>query len=178
MKRGQIWISAVLYIAIGIIVITIILAASIPLIDKTKDRNTVAETKNLLLTIDETINIVAREGPGSQRELSPLTINEGALMIDEVNNNITWMMATTARILEPDTPIQEGVLALYLETTNVKDEFLMSIAMNYNDTIDLDLDSDYQPPYTGRYSAVIMHSGTFTTNNKGEDIPVIDIRIL
>ena len=33
-KRGDIWISAVLYMALGIIVIALILAASLPVIDR------------------------------------------------------------------------------------------------------------------------------------------------
>ena len=178
MRKAQIWISAVLYIALGIIVIALILAASIPLIDKIKDRNTVTETKNLLLTIDETIRIVSKEGPGSQRELSPITINKGRLFIHPETDIILWNLKTSAIILEPDTPIEEGVLSLLHKTTQVKNEYLMTITLDYTDHIDLELESDYQPPFTGHYSALILHNGNFTTTSLGEEIPVIKIKIL
>lgn len=176
-KRGDIWISAVLYMALGIIVIALILAASLPVIDRLKDRNTVTETKKLLSTIDETITIVAKEGPGSQRELSPLTVNKGQLFIEEKNDTIFWQMKTTAPLLEPNVPIKEGILTLLLTPTPVKDEFQMSISTSYKNNINITLISDYKSPFTGKYSAVIQHTGTYTTLPSGDVMPVIAIRI-
>ena len=83
MKKGEIWISAVLYTAIGIVAMTLILAAGIPLINKIKDRNTFAQTKELMYVFDESIRTVISEGLGSQRELSPFNIQRGDLYINE-----------------------------------------------------------------------------------------------
>lgn len=175
-KKGDIWISAVLYMALGIIVIALILAASLPLIDRLKDRNTVTETKKLLLAMDETIKIVSKEGPGSQRELSPLTINKGQLFIDEKNDTIMWKLKTSAQLLEPGITIKEGVLSMMLTPTPVKDEFLMTIGLSYQHDVNITLVSDYQSPFTGKYSAVISHTGAYSTV-AGETLPVIAIRM-
>ena len=38
-KKGDIWVSAILYFGLGIIVIAILLAAGLPVINKLKDKN-------------------------------------------------------------------------------------------------------------------------------------------
>lgn len=176
-RKGDIWISAVLYMALGIIVIALILAASLPLIDRLKDRNTVTETKKLLLAMDETIKIVAKEGPGSQRELSPLTVNKGQLYIDPVNESIYWTLKTSAPLLEPGVTIIEGVLSMNLIQTPIKDQYLLTIRLSYKDGIDLNLTSDYKSPFIGHYTAIIAHTGVYTTI-AGQTLPVIAIRII
>ena len=45
MKNGQTWISAVLYIALGTILLTIILAAGLPVINNLRDKNVVIQTQ-------------------------------------------------------------------------------------------------------------------------------------
>src|SRR3989344_3360128 len=113
-KKGDIWVSAVLYLTLGVIAIALILGAAIPLINKIKDRNTVAQTKEVLFTLDEAIRRVANEGPGSQRELSPFTINAGKLTIDQTAEVIKWELETEAVIQEPNIELKEGVLTLKL----------------------------------------------------------------
>ena len=169
MKRGDIWISAVLYMALGIIAISLILTAGLPLIEKAKDRNTVIQTKNLMFTLDEKIKTVANEGPGSQRELNPFIINSGKLIIDENNDRITWTMETKARLSEPNILIEEGSLNMLLNKTFVKDKFNINLFLNYND-IDLKLNSPFGNPFTGKYKTVIKHTGQFTGNK-----PIIEI---
>ena len=89
--KGQIWISAVLYSALGIIIITIILSAGLPLINKIRDRNLVTQTKDIMRTLDDNIKKVANEGPGSKRFLSPLIIDGGELVIYETNERLLLM---------------------------------------------------------------------------------------
>jgi hypothetical protein len=177
MKKGDIWISAVLYMALGIIVIALILAASLPLIEKIKDRNTVAETKNLLLSIDESIKTVAKEGPGSQRELSSLIIKKGQLDVRGTDDTITWQLKTSAPLMEPDIPLKEGVLHLELKSTPVVDEYLMTISLEYENLLDLVLDSPYQSPFMGQYSGLVLHNGTFSIAPDGSNVPAITVRI-
>ena len=69
-KKADIWISAALYFGLGIIVITIILSAGLPLINRLKDKNTVIETKDVMFKLDTAIREVIRNGPGEQRSLS------------------------------------------------------------------------------------------------------------
>jgi len=58
MKKGQIWISAVLYIALGVVAISIVLSAGVPLINKIKDKNTIVQTKDILFAVDNIIRKV------------------------------------------------------------------------------------------------------------------------
>ena len=82
MKLGEVWVSAVLYLALGLILITIVLAAGIPLINKIRDRNTVAQTKDILFVLDKNIRTVASEGTGSKRYVSPVNIDAVELVFD------------------------------------------------------------------------------------------------
>lgn len=168
-KKGDLWVSAVLYITLGVIAIALILGAAIPLINKIKDRNTVVQTKEVLFTLDETIRRVANEGPGSQRELSPLTINAGKLTIDETNEAIKWELETEAVIQEPNTPLKEGVLTLTLQDTRTEGKYNMLVETQYTN-IDLNLTSSFSNPFTGKYTMLIRHTGRFTSNK-----PVIQI---
>jgi len=171
-KKSVIWISAVLYIAMGIIVISILLTAVIPVVNKLKDKNTFIDTKKLLYILDNNIKTVAKEGPGSQRDLSPFVLNAGKLFIFENNETIVWTMETTAELIEPNIPINEGVLDLYLEKTQVVGKNLIKASIDYGSSYDLKLSSSLKPPFSGRYSLLIKHTGNYTMNK-----PVIEISI-
>lgn len=162
-QKGDIWVSAVLYLTLGVIAIALILGAAVPFINKVKDRNTIAQTKEVLFTLDETIRRVANEGPGSQRELSPFTINAGKLTIDQTTEAIKWEMETEAVIQEPNTPLKEGVLTLELKETKTEGKYLMLITTQYSG-IDINLTSAYNNPFTGKFSMLVRHSGRFPSN--------------
>ena len=70
MKKGEVWISALLYFGIGIVILTIILAAGTPVIKKIRDKNVVLQTKEVMFMLDKGIKEVAKGGPGTQRVLS------------------------------------------------------------------------------------------------------------
>ena len=97
-KNGDIWISAVLYLGLGLLVITLILSAGMPLVDKLKDKNVISQTKTLLFAVDENIRAVTSEGPGSRRLLSPFDIGKGEIYVEP--NRIRWQMKTPAKIME------------------------------------------------------------------------------
>ncbi len=176
-KKGDIWISAVLYIALGIIAITVILAAGLPLIQKMKDRNTVAQTKELMLILDETIRKVASEGPGSQRQLSPFVVKQGELFIDELDaagqgsNIIKWVSETGAVVMEPGIDKKEGNLIVRLEETHVEDVYEIQLKLDYNEFLDVQLKSEFGNPFAGEFSILVKNSGKFGDN----DLPVVEI---
>ncbi|HLC54980.1 MAG TPA: hypothetical protein VJJ75_00445 [Candidatus Nanoarchaeia archaeon] len=177
-KRGVIWVAAVLYIAIGMVVLGLILAAALPAIGKLKDRNVYAQTKELFFVIDKNIRQVVVEGVASQRELNPLTITKGALSIDE--DNIQWSMKTEAMIVEPspaDDRIikKEGNVEIWQEKTAVKGEYALHLDIYYpQDTgqIRLLLDpAGVGMPLQGTYSVLIKNAGVAATGK-------IDVNIL
>ena len=173
-RRGAIWVSAVLYIAVGTIVISILLASALPLVEKIKDRNSFVQAKELILVLDETIRTVATEGPGSQRELSPLTIKAGQIIISHDEDKVIWSMDTKAKLMEPNTVIKEGVLSLQLKTTPVSGKYLMTVETSYRNIYDITLNSRYQPPYTGTYTLIVKNTGVFTQQNR----PTIELKVI
>ena len=172
MKRGQIWISAVLYIALGVMLITIVLAAGVPLVEKLRDRNTLLQTKELMYAIDDNIKTVATEGTGSKRFLSPLNIDKGELIIDEKSDEIIWRTRTHYKAMESGIDFREGALILSSQETNIEDEFLLMIKLAYSSLANITLDSQFDNPFVGTYSLLIEHTGGY--NN---DIPVVRLNI-
>ena len=165
--KGAVWVAAVLYIALGMIAITVILGAGLPLIEKMKDRNTVAQTKDLMQVLDETIRRVASEGPGSQRELSPFVIKVGELTIDETDdfgqdsNAIVWTSKIGALIMEPNLPEpkREGNLEVSLATTHIEEEYEVKLRLDYENFLDVDLVSEFGNPLRGDFSLLVRNSG-------------------
>jgi hypothetical protein len=176
-KKGDIWVSAVLYIALGMVIITIVLAAGIPLITKMKDKNTVAQTKRVMLSIDDNIGAVATEGPGSRRVLSPLEIGSGQLQVytGADRDYIEWKMTTKNKMMEPGINFQEGTLNLRLDDTIIEDQYDIIIAMNYTGTANLTIAQGAPPgPYKGKYNLIITHTGNFDNNG----IPEVSLAFL
>ena len=170
-KKGDLWISAVLYLTLGVIAISLILGAAVPFVNKIKDRNTVAQTKDLMFTLDETIRRVANEGPGSQRELSPFTIGAGKINIDQDLEQINWTLETEALIQEPNIALKEGVLTLLLEETRTEGKYNMMISTTYTN-IDLNLTSTLNNPFAGTFTVLVRHSGRFTTTTNKPEIEI------
>ncbi len=159
-KRGQIWVSAVLYIAMGMIVITLILTAGVPLINKMRDRNTIAQTETVMLNIHNNIQAVM-EARGSTRYLSPVDITVGQLLVDEGDSNrIEWGMKTENKLMEPDIVFTRGDLNLELKSTPIEGEYDMTLFFDYTDkAVDLVLSGDFQNPLQGRFSITIRNNG-------------------
>ena len=115
-KKGQIWISAVLYILIISTAIILILKVGVPLIDKMKDKSSFSKAKETMLALDKTIQEVALEGEGSQR-IIPLNIDNGKIII--ANNEIVWEMKTKSDIMDSHTSLNYGDLKV-TSNANVK----------------------------------------------------------
>ena len=172
-KSGQIWISAILFMSLGIITIALVLTAAIPLVNKIADKNTIIRTKEILLKIDDTIKTVANEGPGSQRQLDPLVIDKGELIITNGTYKLLWQMDTKADIMEKDIEIIEGNIHQTLNSTFVEEVNNMKVwvsSPNYNTTIN----SRFSNPFKGEYIITIKHTGKFDIST---DNPIIELRV-
>ena len=66
-KKGVIWISAVIYVMVAVVVMVVVLEAGLPLIKSLSERNAFNKIRDTLLVIDKQIQQIASEGQGSQR---------------------------------------------------------------------------------------------------------------
>ena len=175
--KGQLWISAILYMALGVVLITLILAAGLPLINKMRDRNTILQTKEMLIQVDDNIRAVISEGPGSKRFLSPLEIGKGELFFDkEDTNNITWIIRTNNKMMEPNIMFEEGFIEFFLEESLIEDEYLIHLNLAYGEIADIKISDDtpYGNPFTGTYSLTIERTGEYNPITK---LPIIGLTI-
>jgi type II secretory pathway pseudopilin PulG len=106
-KKGAIWVSAVIYVLIGIIVLTVVIEAGLPLIGGLQDRSEVNTARNTFSAIDGQIKEVANEGQGSQRIIS-LEIPEGTVTTED--NKLRWKIETNSKVIEPRTRVELGNL--------------------------------------------------------------------
>ena len=158
MKKGETWISVVLYIALGTIVLTIVLAAGMPVINKLRDKNIISETKDVFHQIDETVRTVINEGPGSQR-IRTVQINKGLFQVRPDTDSVGWSMETKYIESEPGVVIKEGSLdILSYEDRYVIGKYWTSLNLTYFNIADIQLESSSQT-FTGRFDLVIRNDG-------------------
>ena len=188
-KKGVIWISAVIYIALGIVAITLILAAGLPLINSLKDKNTYSQTKDILIHIDQNIEEINTEGPGSRRFIDTIVIKGGKLdmIIEEQEKlkTIRWTMTTPAVIVELSDKkscsqdltdegciaFKEGPLTIYQEETIVNEEYLIVIELHYDKIkVEFDAMSTQGPTDIQGQLSLLME-------NKGYQNNLVDTRI-
>lgn len=156
-KKGDIWISAALYTALGIIMVTLILSVGMPFVNKLKERNTVLQTKNVMYEMDSVIHAVYNEGFGSRRPLY-VEIGEGDFLIDEVNDRISWKIVSEEKLgIEPDlpNPIEEG--SLKIKSKSLGQGYEIELYLDYKDEINLK--SDFKL-LSGKYNLRIEHTYT------------------
>ncbi len=110
-KRGQVWISAVLFILIISLVMVLVLEAITPIIESMRDKSVFVRERDSMLSVGQYIRDVSVEGQGSQRVV-PIEIQKGGLLI--ADNSLAWSMETEANILEPRAVSRMGDLTLTL----------------------------------------------------------------
>lgn len=167
MKKGDTWVSAVLYIALGTIVVAMLLAAGLPVINKIRDRNTVLQTKEVMFGINNAVRTVMREGPGSQRSYS-IDIGQGELTIDADQDLINWTMESKAILSEPDVAVYEGDLELATRKGRTEGTYNIVLTLRYSGVNDLVISEDGK--ITGRSNLIIKNNGIMTS------LPEIEIR--
>lgn len=171
-KKGQIWVSTVLYIALGIVAMTLILGAGLPMINRMKERNAVIEAKTVMHAISQAVTTVVTEGPGSRRVLDPVIIKGGKLLFDVDNERIKWEMKTSAMMMEPcpdsdgectdeNLKQREGELEVYLLETLVEDEYMIFVEINYPTSVNLNYaaENKIRGSLTGSHMVVISNDG-------------------
>ncbi len=164
-KRGAIWVSAILYMALGIVILVIVLAAGLPAINKMKDSYTAKQTKDLMIKLDDNIRAVFHEGVSSQR-IVDLKIGRGIFIINETSDQITWELESSAIISEIGQQIDEGNLQILTEETGIKNKYKIILNLNYTEA---NLNLSYSGP------SKISGETKFSISNKGGDPITIGI---
>ena len=173
-KKGDIWISAVLYFGLGIIVITIILTAGLPVINKLRDKNIAIQTKNSFQILDTNIREVLKGGPGTQRVIT-MELKKGDFKADGTNESLVWQYNSKAYLTEPSdncdlfskdsttkkrdvgTWVTEGNIEICTENLPTKGSYNVIMLLDYSNLGDLIAES--QPPITGLGNIVIRNNG-------------------
>jgi type II secretory pathway pseudopilin PulG len=155
-KKGDIWVSAVIYIALGIIILSIVLAVGIPTIQKMKDNHVAKQTKEIMFKIDENIRSVYNQGPGAQTQLK-IKVGKGDLTIEQ--NKIEWIMRTKALLSEPGATVTEGPMTIITTQSAQEGEYDISLMLDYSDQ-ELELAFDEtQNPLRGTKLLTILNEG-------------------
>lgn len=160
-KKGEIWVSAALYTALGLILITVILSVGMPFVNKIKDRNTVLQTKNILIEMDKLIREVELEGVGSRRPFF-IEIQDGDFKIEEegANERIIWTVISDENlgiesgesVGQAGPLIQEG--DINIQSTRVGQGYEISMWLDYKG--DIDIRSNFKQ-LSGQYNLIIEH---------------------
>ncbi len=108
-KRGEIWISVVIYVLIVVVVMLLILEAGLPILNNARDRSSYAKMKETMQTLDQQITDIANEGQGSQRVIH-LDVPKGDVEVSD--NKLIWKMETGTKVLEPRTRVDQGSLVI------------------------------------------------------------------
>jgi hypothetical protein len=173
-RQGQTWVSAALYTAVGIILVTIVLSVGAPFVDKIQDRNTILQTKNIMFEMDKIIREVELEGVGSRRPFV-LDISEGNLFINDLTGveKIEWIFTSNDQlgiesgenIGDKGPRIQEG--NLNIQSTRVGQGYEINLWLDY-DVNGIDIRSELDQ-INGNFELIIEHR-----QESGEDY--VDIR--
>ncbi|NQU79000.1 hypothetical protein HQ545_04490 [Candidatus Woesearchaeota archaeon] len=107
MDKGQIWISAILYILVITVVMVVVLNAGVPILRELQDKSVFTRSKNTFIQLNQHISEISEEGVGSQRVV-PVEVEKGFLELKD--GSLKWDMRTDARILESGQQVELGNL--------------------------------------------------------------------
>ena len=167
-KKGiGVWVSAVLYFGVGIVILTLILTMGMPVVNRMKDKNVATQTKDVFHGLDATIREVAKEGPGSQR-VSQVEIKEGELGLDADTNVVFWNFETEALLSEPGFNSTEGAIILSTDYTNIENVYKLTYTLDYGCSVDLEVTpAGSLTTVSGNNKLVITNKGTAESDDPG-----------
>ena len=114
-KKAQVWVETVIYTLITLTLIGVVLAISIPVIEKQKDKAVIQNSINSLNEFDLTILSVKRAGILNVREIN-LNIGKGKFKINGNNDSLIF------EIPESSYAYSEPGITVSIIGTNMKSE--------------------------------------------------------
>ncbi len=124
---GQVWVETVIYTLIGLAIIGLVLAASLPKINEKKDEIMIEQSIEALGNIDNKIYEVQR-APGNRRVVD-LEVRKGALVIDMEADTISWELDSSFEYSESGVSVPLGRLNV---TTTSGEPWKVELKMSYD----------------------------------------------
>jgi len=158
-RKGDVWVSTVLYTLITIAVIALVLAAVTPVINKNKDKVIIEQSVDMLNQIDQAIDTsIQVEGTRAMVELS---IKKGNLIFD--SNQISWKFDDSNYMYsEPGQIVNKGKMIIL--TMPKDNKWSINITLN-NLEINITSQLVLQPSDTS-YKLFIENLGYNSTRNQ------------
>ena len=129
MKRGQIWIETVIYTLIGLALIGIVLAVTMPKINEFKDRATIEQTIDALNTFNSRVHEVL-SAPGNVRKIE-LKMKRGNFYVKGLSDEIVYELEEVGeKYSEPDVSISSGNVNILTETFG--SDYKVTLSLNYS----------------------------------------------
>ncbi|MEM4702969.1 MAG: hypothetical protein QXP53_00565 [Candidatus Pacearchaeota archaeon] len=131
-KKAVVWVSTVLYTLITLALISLVLVAVKPVIDKNRDKVIIEQSTEMLDQIEETFN-KASITEGTRLSLR-IMIKKGSLLLNSTNDIITWQLQDSSYMYsEPNTVlVKEGGRRIILteQSKTNPDKWLVSLTFN------------------------------------------------
>ncbi len=156
-KKGDVWVSAILYFGLGMVILTIMLTLGTPVINRLRDKNIVLQTKELMHSLDDNIREVAKEGPGSQRPVT-VEVRKGEFHIDPQSDKIYWNYTGSILLAELGQSIKEGNVNQTVVKASQKGMYQTELELSYAGLLDLVFDKPSNT-VTGRVDLVVRNRG-------------------
>jgi len=159
---GQVWLETVIYTLIALVMIGLVLGYAKPKIEQLQDKTLIEQSTSLVKEIDSTILTI---GSAGNQRIIELTIKEGSLIIDGLNDKIVFEMESDLVYSEPGKNITDGDVIILTEEKT--DNYLVTITRDYKDDYDLKINGQDVSKTISKGSN--SYKLTIANEGKGED---------
>jgi len=129
--KSQVWVETMIYLLIGIAVITAVLAFALPKINEMKDKTIVDQSINMLNQLDAKIVEVQETGQGNVRNVE-LQMTNGEIILDYYADTITYELEQSKyQYSEPNQVVEIDKIKV-LTTPLTEDTYRISAMLNYS----------------------------------------------
>ncbi len=100
MKKAQIWVSTVIWLLIGTLILALVLSFGLPIFNRTKETVTYQQVVDQFQNLKSTLDSIAKEGVGSQKVVD-LSIPKGS--VDFSSDGIIWNAVMNYPLFQPQS---------------------------------------------------------------------------
>jgi len=163
-KKSQVWIETVLYTLIGLAVIGLLLAATRPKINSTKDEFIIQQTIKALNELDSKISEI-KQAAGNSRIIE-FQLSRGELTIS--NNSITWKLQDSSyKLSEENVPVKIGDISALTQKNG--DNYIITIFLDYSGVNSFTIDGKEKEitlqPAKIPYNLLIKNTGNISSSS-------------